>query len=69
MGVTTKANLKNGFGATNAVMSLMDGTNGFQIKRLDPGYPLATDLRHLGLRAFLPGTRRLAPQELELIGG
>lgn len=42
----------------------LGATNGFQVKRLDPGYPTSGDFRHLGLRAFLPGSRTLAPPAL-----
>lgn len=42
----------------------LGATSGFQIKRLDPGYPTTGDFRHLALRAFLPGTRELAPPAL-----
>ena len=38
--------------------------NGFQIKRLDPGYPVTGDFRLLSLRAFYPGTKTLAPRAL-----
>jgi hypothetical protein len=37
--------------------------SGFQLKRLDPGYPVA-DIRHLAFRPFVPGTRVLAPTTL-----
>jgi hypothetical protein len=42
----------------------LGATNGFQLKRIDPGYPLTGDFRHLGLRAFRPGSRVLAPPSL-----
>src|SRR5438046_2901213 len=42
----------------------LGASNGFQIKRLDEGYPPSGDFRHLGMRAFLPGTRTLAPSVL-----
>lgn len=42
----------------------LGATSGFQIKRLDPEYPTSGDFRHLALRAFLPGTRDLAPPAL-----
>ena len=38
--------------------------SGFQIKRLDPGYPPRGDFRHLTLRPFLPAKRSLAPDAL-----
>ena len=34
----------------------LGASNGFQIKRLSPGYPISGDFRHLGLRAFVPGS-------------
>jgi len=40
----------------------LGASNGFQVKRLSPGFPLSGDLRHLALRAFLPGGRVLAPR-------
>lgn len=42
----------------------LGASNGFQIKRRSEGYPLSGDFRHLGMRAFLPGTRTLAPPTL-----
>ncbi|WP_254054038.1 hypothetical protein [Singulisphaera sp. GP187] len=42
----------------------LGASNGFQIKRLTPGYPISGDFRHLGLRAFLAGTRTMAPAAL-----
>ncbi len=42
----------------------LGASNGFQVKRLSPGYPLSADVRHLGLRAYPPGTRELAPPSL-----
>ena len=42
----------------------LGASNGFQIKRLSPGYPISGDFRHLGLRAFVAGTRTLAPPAL-----
>lgn len=36
-------------------------SNGAQVKRRSPGYPSAGDLRHLGMRPFVPGTTTLAP--------
>ncbi len=42
----------------------LGASNGFQIKRLSPGYPVSGDFRHLGLRAFVAGTRTLAPPTL-----
>ncbi len=42
----------------------LGASNGFQIKRMSAGYPVAGDFRHLGLRAFLPGTKSLAPPAL-----
>ena len=42
----------------------LGASNGFQIKRITPGYPVAGDFRHLGLRAFPAGGRALAPPAL-----
>src|SRR4051794_16596523 len=42
----------------------LGASNGFQIKRLTEGYPISGDFRHLGLRAFVAGTRTLAPPAL-----
>ena len=42
----------------------LGASNGFQVKRITPGYPLASDFRHLGLRAFPAGGRALAPPSL-----
>lgn len=42
----------------------LGASNGFQIKRVTPGYPLAGDFRHLGLRAFPAGGRTLGPPSL-----
>ncbi|WZO97463.1 hypothetical protein EP7_004497 [Isosphaeraceae bacterium EP7] len=42
----------------------LGASGGFQIKRKTPGYPVAGDFRHLAYRAFLPGTRTLAPAVL-----
>ncbi len=42
----------------------LGASNGFQIKRLSPGYALTSDFRQLGLRAFIPGTRQMAPPVL-----
>ncbi|MEO6809219.1 MAG: hypothetical protein ABI353_08905, partial [Isosphaeraceae bacterium] len=42
----------------------LGASNGFQIKRLSAGYPVSGDFRHLGMRAFLPGGRTLAPNVL-----
>ncbi|WP_406696620.1 hypothetical protein V5E97_37110 [Singulisphaera sp. Ch08] len=42
----------------------LGASNGFQIKRLTPGYPISGDFRYLGLRAFLAGTRTMAPSAL-----
>jgi hypothetical protein len=42
----------------------LGASNGFQIKRLSPGYPVSSDFRHLGIRAFVAGTRTLAPPTL-----
>ena len=36
-------------------------SNGAQVKRRGAGYPSAGDLRHLGMRPFVPGTTTLAP--------
>lgn len=42
----------------------LGASNGFQIKRLSPGYPITGDFRHLGLRAFVGGSRVMAPPTL-----
>jgi hypothetical protein len=42
----------------------LGATSGFQIKRKSAGYPASGDFRHLALRAFLPGSRELAPGTL-----
>src|SRR4051794_41844666 len=42
----------------------LGASNGFQIKRLSPGYPVSGDFRHFSLRAFVAGTRMLAPATL-----
>ena len=42
----------------------LGASNGFQIKRMTPGYPISGDFRHLGLRAFPGGGRVLAPPAL-----
>lgn len=42
----------------------LGASNGFQIKRLTPGYPISGDFRYLGMRAFLAGTRTMAPSAL-----
>jgi hypothetical protein len=42
----------------------LGASNGFQIKRVTPGYSLSSDFRHLGLRAFPAGGRTLAPPSL-----
>src|SRR3954468_11033717 len=42
----------------------LGASNGFQIKRMTPGYPTSGDFRHLGLRAFPGGGRVLAPPAL-----
>ncbi len=42
----------------------LGASNGFQIKRLSPDYPLTGDFRHLSLRAFVAGSRTLAPATL-----
>jgi hypothetical protein len=42
----------------------LGASNGFQIKRRSEHYPLNGDFRHLSLKAFLPGTRTLAPPAL-----
>src|SRR4051794_12068874 len=42
----------------------LGASNGFQIKRRTPGYPITGDFRHLGLRAFAAGTRTMAPPAL-----
>ncbi|MDR3635258.1 MAG: hypothetical protein P4L84_15750, partial [Isosphaeraceae bacterium] len=47
----------------------LGASNGFQIKRLSEGYSVTSDFRHLGLRAFVPGTRQLAPPTLRFRRG
>jgi molecular chaperone DnaK len=42
----------------------LGSSGGLQAKRRTPGYPASGDFRHLGLRAFLPGTTTLAPPAL-----
>jgi hypothetical protein len=42
----------------------LGASSGFQIKRHTPGYALAGDFRHFNLRAFVAGTRQLAPPAL-----
>jgi hypothetical protein len=42
----------------------LGASNGFQVKRITPGYTLSGDFRHLGLRAFPAGGRTLAPPAL-----
>ena len=42
----------------------LGASNGFQVKRLSTGYPVTGDFRHLGMRAFLAGTRTLGPPTL-----
>jgi hypothetical protein len=42
----------------------LGASGGFQIKRLSPGYVIAGDFRHFGLRAFVAGTRQPAPAAL-----
>ena len=42
----------------------LGASNGYQVKRITPGYPVAGDFRHLGLRAFPGGGRALAPPTL-----
>ena len=42
----------------------LGASNGFQVKRITPGYPLAGDFRHLGMRALRAGTASLAPASL-----
>lgn len=42
----------------------LGASNGFQIKRMTPRYPVSGDFRHLGLRAFPGGGRVLAPPAL-----
>ena len=39
----------------------LGASNGFQIKRMSPGYPTTGDFRHLGVKAFPGGGRTLAP--------
>ncbi len=42
----------------------LGASNGFQIKRRSEGYPVSSDFRHLGLRAYPGGGRVLAPATL-----
>lgn len=42
----------------------LGASNGFQIKRLSPDYPVSGDFRQLGFRAFVPGSRTMAPPAL-----
>ena len=42
----------------------LGASNGYQIKRISEGYPVAGDFRHLGLKAFPGGGRTLAPPVL-----
>ena len=42
----------------------LGASNGFQVKRLSPGYPMSGDFRHLGMKAFPGGGRTLAPPVL-----
>ncbi len=42
----------------------LGASNGYQVKRISPGYPVSGDFRHLGLRAFPGGGRTLAPAVL-----
>ncbi|WP_435016332.1 hypothetical protein TA3x_003897 [Tundrisphaera sp. TA3] len=42
----------------------LGASNGFQIKRMTPGYPVSGDFRHLGMKAFPGGGRSLAPPAL-----
>ena len=42
----------------------LGASNGFQIKRRTAGHPVSGDFRHLGTRAFVSGTRVLAPATL-----
>lgn len=42
----------------------LGASNGFQIKRLSAGYPTTADFRHLGMKAFLPASKALAPRTL-----
>ncbi len=42
----------------------LGASNGFQIKRVSAGYPLTADFRHFNMRAFVPGSRELAPAAL-----
>src|SRR3954451_17956348 len=42
----------------------LGASNGFQIKRVSSGYPLTGDFRQFGLRAYLAGTRTMAPPAL-----
>lgn len=39
----------------------LGASNGFQIKRVSAGYPITADFRHFNMRAFVPGSRELAP--------
>lgn len=42
----------------------LGASNGYQVKRISAGYPATADFRHLGLRAFLPGSRAMSPPAL-----
>ena len=42
----------------------LGASNGFQVKRLSRGYPMSSDFRHLGMKAFPGGGRTLAPPAL-----
>lgn len=42
----------------------LGASNGFQIKRMSEGYSLSGDFRHLGLKAYIAGTRTMAPPAL-----
>ena len=45
----------------------LGASNGYQVKRVTRGYPVASDFRHLGLRAFAAGSRTLAPPALRYL--
>ncbi|MDX2039378.1 MAG: hypothetical protein SFX72_22215 [Isosphaeraceae bacterium] len=42
----------------------LGASSGFQIKRISPGFPLRSDFRYLGMRAYPSGGRQLAPATL-----
>jgi|GEM_PF-4655545 len=39
----------------------LGASNGFQIKRMSKDYPISGDFRHLGMRAYVSGSRTMAP--------